>query len=140
MFERYTDKARGAIFLARHEASKTRAHGIETSHLLLGVVCEHPHFLGDVQASATFIEKYRLEITSDQGEEIPTSVDMPLSHACKRALEYGMEEANEMGRHSIAAEHLFLGLLREDCAIAARMARDYGIEMSSFRERVAKAE
>ena len=140
MFERYTEKARGAIFLARHEASKTRAQGIETSHLLLGVLREHPHFLGDVQAAAAFIESYRLEITSAQGEEIPTSVDMPLSHACKRALEYGMEEANEMGRQAIGAEHIFLGLLREDCAIAARLARDYGIDMGSFRERVAKAE
>lgn len=140
MFERYTEKARRAIFSARYEAGKTGAREIGNSHLLLGVLGEHRHFLGDVPAADVFVESYRREITSDNAEEVPRSVDMPLSHPSKRVLAFGAEEAKLMGHKHISAEHIFLGLLREDRPIAVRLARDYGVEIGSFRERVAKAE
>jgi ATP-dependent Clp protease ATP-binding subunit ClpC len=40
MFERYTEKARRAIFFARFEASKYGSSSIETEHLLLGLLRE----------------------------------------------------------------------------------------------------
>jgi ATP-dependent Clp protease ATP-binding subunit ClpC len=40
MFERYTEKARRAIFFARYEASQFGSPYIESEHLLLGLLCE----------------------------------------------------------------------------------------------------
>ena len=40
MFERYTEKARRAIFFARYEASQFGSPVIETEHLLLGLLRE----------------------------------------------------------------------------------------------------
>ena len=40
MFERYTEKARRVIFLARYEASNYGSPYIETEHLLLGLIRE----------------------------------------------------------------------------------------------------
>src|SRR5271163_3661203 len=40
MFERYTEKARRAIFFARYEASQYGSTTIETEHLLLGILRE----------------------------------------------------------------------------------------------------
>jgi ATP-dependent Clp protease ATP-binding subunit ClpC len=40
MFERYTPKARRAIFFARYEASQYGSPYIESEHLLLGVMRE----------------------------------------------------------------------------------------------------
>ena len=40
MFERYTEKARRAIFFARYEASQFGSPSIETEHLLLGLLRE----------------------------------------------------------------------------------------------------
>jgi ATP-dependent Clp protease ATP-binding subunit ClpC len=139
MFERYTEKARRTIFFARYEASNTGSREIETSHLLLGALRENHGLLGDHQAATKFIEQYRLEITPSEPDEISTSVDLPLSHASKRALHFAAEEATQLGHRYIGTEHLFLGLLREDKNIAARLSRDHGIDISAFRDRLAKA-
>jgi len=40
MFDRYTEKARRTIFLARYEASQFGSPYIETEHLLLGLLRE----------------------------------------------------------------------------------------------------
>ena len=40
MFERYTEKARRAIFFARHEATQFGSPYIESEHLLLGLLRE----------------------------------------------------------------------------------------------------
>jgi ATP-dependent Clp protease ATP-binding subunit ClpA len=138
MFERYTEKARRTIFFARYEASKTGSREIETSHLLLGLLRENHNLLGDPHAAATFVQQYRVEITPDQAEQIPTSVDLPLSHPSKRVLAYGAEEATQMGHRHIGTDHIFMGLLREDKNIAARLSRDHGIDISVVRDRVSK--
>ena len=41
MFERYTEKARRAIFFARYEASQFGSPSIESEHLLLGLLREN---------------------------------------------------------------------------------------------------
>ena len=46
MFERYTERARGAIFLARYEASNRGSSLIEVEHLLLSLLKEDKILLG----------------------------------------------------------------------------------------------
>ena len=46
MLERYTEKARGAIFLARYEASNRGSSVIEVEHLLLSLLKEDKILLG----------------------------------------------------------------------------------------------
>jgi ATP-dependent Clp protease ATP-binding subunit ClpC len=43
MFERYTEKARRAVFFARYEASQYGNPSIETEHLLPGLYRETAH-------------------------------------------------------------------------------------------------
>jgi ATP-dependent Clp protease ATP-binding subunit ClpC len=40
MFEQYAERARRAIFYARHEASQSRSFFIQPEHLLLGLIKE----------------------------------------------------------------------------------------------------
>jgi ATP-dependent Clp protease ATP-binding subunit ClpC len=46
MFERFTEKARRAVFFARYEASQYGNSYIETEHLLLGLWREDLAFRG----------------------------------------------------------------------------------------------
>jgi hypothetical protein len=41
------------------------------------------------------------------GPKVSTSVDLPLSDACKRILEYGMEEAEPLNHRHTGWDHLF---------------------------------
>jgi len=122
MFERYTEKARRAIFFARYEASQYGSPYIESEQLLLGVMREN-------KALGTHIESIRKELESHITihERIPTSNEMPLSQECKRILIYAAEEAERLGHKHVGTEHLLMGIRREDQSLAARMLRDHEV-------------
>jgi len=135
MFERYTEKARRAIFFARYEASQFGSPYIETEHLLLGLLRE------DKALTYRFLprgssENIRNEVESHSTvrEKTPTSIDLPLSDESKRALEYGAEEADRLGHKHIGTEHLVMGLLREKKCFAAQLLNDHGLRLEAMRE------
>ena len=138
MFDRYTQKARRCIFWARYEASQVGSPEITTEHLLLGLLQENPGLLGPGVKQITFLDAVRSQMAIR--ERISTSVDLPVSHASKLVLEYGLEEANMLGHTQIDTQHLFLGLLREEQSPSAQLLGQYGIELVSARERFSKIE
>jgi len=139
MFERYTEKARQAIFFARYEASQFGSPYIETEHLLLGILREDKALADRFFRSQAAVDSIRPQIEgyATIREKVSTSVDMPLSHECKRVLAYGAEEAKQLNHKHIDAEHLLLGLLREEKCVAAVILRERGLVLSSIREELA---
>ncbi len=129
MFERYTEKARCVVFFARYEASQFGAQYIETEHLLLGLLREDKALASRFIGPYAAIESMRkqIEAHTPAREKVSTSVDMPLSHECKRILAYAAEEAKNQGDQPIDTLHLFLGLLREDRSYAAELLRERGL-------------
>ena len=116
MFERYTEKARRVIFFARYEASQFGSPCIETEHLLLGLLREDKALANRFLRSSASVDSIRkqIEVHTTLREKVSTSVDLPLSHECKRVLAYGAEEAERLNHKHIGTEHLLLGLLREE--------------------------
>ena len=98
MFERYTEKARRVIFFARYEASQFGSPYIETEHLLLGLLREDKALANRFLRSHAAIESIRKQIEAHTTvrEKVSTSVDLPLSHECKRVLAYGAEGAERL--------------------------------------------
>lgn len=62
MFERYTEKARRAIFFARFETSRFGSPYIETEHLLLGLLREDKALANRLLRSHAAIESIRRQI------------------------------------------------------------------------------
>ena len=124
MFEKYTDKARRAIFFARYEASNFGSPHIEPEHLLLGLLREDKSFARLLPAAA--IEEFRQGLP--QREKISVSVDLPLSHPSKRVLSYAAEESEIMENQLIGPGHLALGLLRENNAASALLQQALQLE------------
>jgi ATP-dependent Clp protease ATP-binding subunit ClpA len=138
MFERYTEKARRTIFFARYEASQFGSLYIETEHLLLGLLREDKALAHRFLPSHSAVESIRKQIErhTPTGEKVPTSVDLPLSHECKRVLSYGAEEAERLSHKHLGTEHLLLGLLREEKSFAAQLLREQGLSLESLRAQV----
>ncbi|MCS7314383.1 MAG: ATP-dependent Clp protease ATP-binding subunit [Bryobacterales bacterium] len=141
MFERYTEKARRVIFFARYEASQYGSPYIETEHLLLGLLREDKALASRFLRSASAVDSIRKQIEAHTTirEKVPTSVDLPLSHECKRVLAYAAEEAERLNHRHIGTEHLLLGLLREERCFAAELLHERGLRLSAVREEVARA-
>lgn len=141
MFERYTEKARRAIFFARYEASQYGSMTIETEHLLLGIFREDHalgrKLLGDKGGADSLREKIESQIK--RGERISTSVEVPLSPECKRVLNRGAEEAERLGSKHVGAEHLLLGIFHEKDCLAARLLLERGLKLDETRDTIARS-
>jgi ATP-dependent Clp protease ATP-binding subunit ClpA len=128
------------VFFARYEASRLGSSFIETEHLLLGLLRENKEFakwLPQSFASVASIRK-QIEESTSGGEQLPVSVDMPLSNECKRILAYAAEEAERLSHRNVGTEHLFLGILREKKSFAATILREHGVSLESARERLSE--
>ena len=141
MFERYTEKARRVIFFARYEASQCGSPYIESEHLLLGLLREDKTLTNRFLRTHASLEAIRKEIEGRTvvREKGSTSVDLPLSHECKRVLNYAAEEAERLSHKHIGTEHLLLGLLREERCFAAEMLQNRGLRLAQVREDLARS-
>jgi ATP-dependent Clp protease ATP-binding subunit ClpC len=142
MFERYTEKARRVIFFARYEASQFGSPYIETEHLLLGLLREDKQLANRFLRSHAAVDSIRKQIEghTTAREKVSTSVDLPLSHECKRVLAYGAEEAERLNHKHIGTEHLLLGLLREEKCFAAEILHERGLRLSTIREELQRSQ
>ena len=142
MFERYTEKARRVIFFARYEASQFGSPYIETEHLLLGLLREDKALANRFLRSHAAVDSIRKQIEGHTTirEKVSTSVDLPLSHECKRVLAYGAEEAERLNHKHIGTEHLLLGLLREEKCFAAEILHERGLRLSTIREELQRSQ
>jgi len=150
LFERYTEQARRAIFFARYEASQFGTKAIESEHLLLGILHEHWRLserLYRRKASANRTLEYKaptmaalseirreIEQRKPLGPKTPTTVDLPLSVECKRAMTFAADEAREIKHQHVGNEHLLVGLLREKKCFAAELLRAHGIDLEEARK------
>jgi ATP-dependent Clp protease ATP-binding subunit ClpC len=96
MFERYTERARRVIFVARVEASNFGSMTIETEHLLLGLLHEDKNLTNRFPRLRVEIEQ-RIPI----GPNVSTSTDLHLSIECERVLAYAAQEAERLNHRHI---------------------------------------
>ncbi|MFQ5655971.1 MAG: ATP-dependent Clp protease ATP-binding subunit [Candidatus Methylomirabilales bacterium] len=136
MFERFTERARKVIILAREEAIRLGHNFVGTEHLLLGLVRE-----GDGLAVA-ILKKLNVSLTSLKGEvekivsvgsEVSPGGEIPFTPQAKKVLEYAISEARSMGHNYIGTEHLLLGLVREGEGIASLVLRDFGVTIPAAK-------
>jgi ATP-dependent Clp protease ATP-binding subunit ClpA len=135
-FQAYTEEARRAIFFARYEASQFGSPYIESEHFLLGLLREDKTYLALTFLSLPDLDSLRAEIKSRTltRKDVSSSVDLPLSNECRRALAYGAEEAERLGKAQIGTEHLLLGLLREVGCFGAQLLLKRGADVGRIRK------
>jgi ATP-dependent Clp protease ATP-binding subunit ClpC len=135
MFEKYTEKARMAIFHAREETSKFGTPRIESEQLLLGLLEADKSIFGRYlggRTSATEIREAVVQATEVR-PPTPTSMDIPLSNESKRILMFSAEESTRSGHQHVDTEDLLFGILREEDSFAARLLADRGLDLEQAR-------
>jgi hypothetical protein len=139
MFERYTEKARRVIFFARYEASQYGSPEIDTEHLLLGLLRENTNLCGWFPKATPETLRQRIDASSAKLPSTPTSVDLPLNSAARRALRFAADEAEHLAHRHIGTEHLFLGLLDEESCLTAQLLREAGADADNIRAQLASS-
>lgn len=137
MFERFTDRGRKIIILAREEAERHQNDYLGTEHLVLAILRESDGIaLTIVKKMALSPEQIRLEIERNlpSGGTTVTFGEIPFSPRVKKVIEYGVEEARLLGHNHIGSEHLLLGLLREEEGIGGKVLRSLGGNLLTARQ------
>ncbi len=140
MFEKFTDRARKVIHLARQEAERLGHEFIGTEHILLGLVKEGSGVAANVLENLNIdLEKIRIEIekyVSSSGETLSSNATLPFTPKAKKVLELAMEEARNLEHNYIGTEHLLLGLLREAEGMAAQVLLNLNANLDDVRAEV----
>jgi len=139
MFELFTERARRVLFFARYEASQLGSAGIDTEHLLLGLIREGKGLTTRLFADAGIaLDDIRDEVARrvPQLPKISTSVEIPFSAAVMHVLQHTAQEASRLSHEYIGTEHLLLGLLREQGSLAADVLTSRGLHLDRVRERI----
>ena len=132
MFERFTEKAKRILFLARYEASQQGSKVIGSEHLLLGLLKEGEDTTRELFTRANVSMELlcaELERGVPTREKLSTSVEIPFSEETKKVLQHAEEEAERLRHPHIGTEHMLLGLLRMESSAAGRMLAEHGMAL-----------
>ena len=144
IFNRFTKSARRAVEAAVEEARELGHDCVGDEDLLLGVLCDDDGMAAQALTSlGVTLEEAREEserLFADALSSIGISFDevrreaggafemriaqqrrLPFSPRAKKALEQALVEAVRLGDDRITAEHVLLGILREERGMAARI-------------------
>jgi len=139
MFDRFTDRGRKVMSLAKGEAQRLNHEYIGTEHLLLGLVQEGSGVAANVLRKLHIdLEKVRMELEKvvEGGATLVSMGQLPFTPRAKKVLEMALEEASKLGHNYIGTEHLLLGLVKESEGIAARVLQNLGVKLEDVRAEV----
>ena len=139
-FEKFTQKAIQAIFLAQDESRRLGHRYIGTEQILLGLIREETGIAAQIlSAAGVNLETARLEVERIIGYGRGTPADIPFTPRAKRALELALEEAQQFHHNYIGTEHLLLGILRERNGLGARVLQILGVDLPNLEQRLRSA-
>lgn len=139
MFDRFTNRARQVIIIARKEADRFNHNYIGTEHLLLGLIKLGQGVAVNVlRKMGLDFETIRLEVEKAVGSGPETKMigEIPLTSRAKKVIELAVEEARNLNHSYIGTEHLLLGLLREGEGVAARILKNLDIDIEQARAEI----
>ncbi len=139
MFNRFTERARKVIILAKEEAKRFNHDYIGTEHILLGLIREGEGVAATVlEKMGISLENIRLEIEKlvQPGPTTQIIGDLPFTPRAKKSLELSAEEARALGHNYIGTEHLLLGLIREEEGVASQVLINLGLDLETVRNKI----
>jgi ATP-dependent Clp protease ATP-binding subunit ClpC len=139
MFDRFTERARKVLLLAREESKNFNHDYIGTEHILLGLIKEGQGVAAAVlQNLGLSLERIRLEVEKkvESGSNIEIEGEIEFTPKAKRVIELAMDEARKMSHNYIGTEHLLLGLVLEEKGAAANVLQGLGLSLSKIKKEI----
>ena len=135
-FDKFTDKARHVLVLAREEAAPLKRPHVGTEHLLLGLAKEPDGIAAQALERVGITYEKALEVVAGMAEgeqEAEAGANISFTPRTKRVLENALREAMQMGQSYISTEHLLLGIVREGEGGAIDAMAKLGVEIDAVR-------
>lgn len=141
MFDKFTNRAKQVIKLAKKEAQRLNHNYLGTEHVLLGLLKLGQGVAVNVLRNLNIdFETVRSEVEKlvGYGPEIQVYGDPALTGKVKKVFEYANEEAANLNHNYVGTEHLLLGLLRQTDGVAAQVLENLNVNLKEVRKEVLK--
>ena len=137
MQERFTERVRKILHLARDEALKTKQSFIGTEQLLLAMIKEGEG-VGAMVLINLGIELNELRKGIENSVIIGPGgkIDVQLSNEARLCLNYAMEEAKNFGHSYVGTEHLLLGIIRTQGSLGAQILESVGMDYETLKNEI----
>ncbi len=141
MFDKFTNRAKQVIKLAKKEAQRMNHNYLGTEHVLLGLLKLGQGVAVNVLRNLNLdFETVRAEVEKlvGFGPEIQVYGDPALTGRVKKVFEFANEEAANLSHNYVGTEHLLLGLLRQTDGVAAQVLENLNVNLKEVRKEVLK--
>jgi ATP-dependent Clp protease ATP-binding subunit ClpC len=141
MFDKFTNRAKQVIKLAKKEAQRLNHNYLGTEHVLLGLLKLGQGIAVNVLRNMNLdYEAVRAEVEKivGFGPEIQVYGDPALTGKVKKVFEFANEEASNLNHNYVGTEHLLLALLRQTDGVAAQVLENLNINLKEVRKEVLK--
>ncbi len=141
MFDKFTNRAKQVIKLAKKEAQRLNHNYLGTEHVLLGLLKLGQGIAVNVLRNMNLdYEAIRTEVERivGFGPEIQVYGDPALTGKVKKVFEFANEEAANLNHNYVGTEHLLLALLRQTDAVAAQVLENLNVNLKDVRKEVLK--
>ena len=141
MFDKFTNRAKQVIKLAKKEAQRMNHNYLGTEHILLGLLKLGQGIAVNVLRSMTIdydIVRHEVERLVGFGPEIQLYGDPALTGKVKKVIEFANEEAIILNHNYVGTEHLLLGLLRQPDGVAAQVLENLNVNLKEARKEILK--
>jgi len=141
MFDKFTNRAKQVIKLAKKEAQRLNHNYLGTEHVLLGLLKLGQGIAVNVLRNLNLdYETVRNEIERivGFGPEIQVYGDPALTGKVKKVFEFANEEAANLNHNYVGTEHLLLALLRQIDGVAAQVLENLNVNLKEIRKEVLK--
>ena len=141
MFDKFTNRAKQVIKLAKKEAQRLNHNYLGTEHVLLGLLKLGQGIAVNVLRNFNLdYDTVRTEVERlvGFGPEIQVYGDPALTGKVKKVFEFANEEAATLNHNYVGTEHLLLALLRQTDGVAAQVLENLNINLKDIRKEVLK--
>lgn len=141
MFDKFTNRAKQVIKLAKKEAQRLNHNYLGTEHVLLGLLKLGQGIAVNVLRNLNLdYESVRAEVERlvGFGPEIQVYGDPALTGKVKKVFNFSNEEAASLNHNYVGTEHLLLALLRQTDGVAAQVLENLNVNLKDVRKEVLK--
>src|SRR3972149_6004927 len=141
MFDKFTNRAKQVIKLAKKEAQRLNHNYLGTEHILLGLLKLGQGIAGNVLRNMNLgydLIRSEIEKVVGFGSEIQVYGEPALTGKVKKVFEFANEEATNLNHNYVGTEHLLLALLRQTDGVAAQVLENLNVDLKDVRKEVLK--
>ncbi len=142
MDERFTERMRKLLYIARQEAASHGNDSVTSEHVLLALIKEGNGVavmvLTNLGVNLEKISRSLNKLISEGEVGGLASGEIPLGQDARHIISLAIDEAKKLEHKHVGTEHLLLGLLRKRDGAPARILSEYGVSYDIAKSEIIK--